>query len=149
MANRKSQQGTLECFGVEVPGVWQYHFPAGTPPTASAHMSAPRNVKQLRTMTHLGRDLFLCVVLKFRQFIVFYCILSLLSLVLPAIAEKSCTHGYRVLFFHPLMARGPFHSCTYVDVGSRTAGSHLSSCVHSLSTDQLAVALSLRVVANL
>jgi hypothetical protein len=77
--------------------------------------------------------------------IVFYCVLSHLSLVLPAIAEN----GYLFLFFHPLMASGPFHSCTYVEVGSRTAGSHLSSCVHSLPTRQLAVAFSLRVVANL
>ena len=96
-------------------------------------------------MTGRSPDLFLCLVLNFRQFIVFYCILSHLSLVLPAIAEN----GYLFLFLHPLMARGPFHSCTYVEVGSRTAGSHLSSCVHSLPTRQLAVAFSLRVVANL
>ena len=96
-------------------------------------------------MTGRGPDLCLCLVLNFRQFIVFYCVLSHLSLVLPAIAEN----GYLFLFFHPLMASGPFHSCTYVEVGSRTAGSHLSSCVHSLPTRQLAVAFSLRVVANL
>ena len=87
----------------------------------------------------------LCLVLKFRQFIVFYCVLSHLSLVLLAIAAN----GYLFLFVHPLMASGPFHCCTYVEVGSRTAGSHLSSCVHSLPTRQLAVALTLRVVANL
>ena len=96
-------------------------------------------------MTGRGPDLFLCLVLNFRQFIVFYCVLSHLSLVLPAIAEN----GYVFLFFHSLMASGLFHSCTYVEVGRRTAGSHLSSCVHSLPTRQLAVAFSLRVVANL
>ena len=96
-------------------------------------------------MTGRGPDLFLCLVLNFRQFIVFYSVLSHLSLVLPAIAENS----YLFLFFHPLMASEPFHSCTYVKVGSRTAGSNLSSCVHSLPTRQLAVAFSLRVVASL
>ena len=85
------------------------------------------------------------MVLKFRQFIVLYCVISHLSIVLPAIAEN----GYLFLFFTALMASGPVHSCTYVEVGSRTAGSHLSSCVHSVSTRQLAVAFSLRVVANL
>ena len=96
-------------------------------------------------MTGRGPDLFLCLVLKFRQFIVFYCVLSHFSLVVPAIAEN----GYLFLFFHPLMASGPFHRCTYVEVGIRTAGSHISSCVHSLPTRQLAVAFSLRGVANL
>ena len=96
-------------------------------------------------MTGRGPDLFLCVVLKFRQFIVFYCVLSHFSLVLPAIAEN----GHLFPFFHPLLASGPSHSCTYVEMGSRTAGSHLSSCVHSLPTRQLATAFFLRVVANL
>ena len=96
-------------------------------------------------MTGRAPDLYLCLVLNFRQFIVFCCVLSHLSLVLPAIAEN----GYIFLFFHPLMASGPFHSCTYVEVGSRTAGSHLSSCVHSSPTRQLVVDVSLRVVANL
>ena len=95
-------------------------------------------------MTGGGPDLFLCLVLMCRQFIIFYCVLSLSS-VLPAIAEN----GYLFLFFHPLMASGHFHSCTYVEVGSRTAGSHLSSCVHILPTRQLAIAFSLRVVAKL
>ena len=30
MGNRKRQPATLECFGVQVPGVWKYHLPAGT-----------------------------------------------------------------------------------------------------------------------
>ena len=96
-------------------------------------------------MTGQGCDLFLCVVLNFRQFIVFNCVLSHPSLVLPAIAEN----GYLLFFFHPLMASGRFHSCTYMEVGSRTARSHLSSGVHSLATRQFAIAFSLRVVANL
>ena len=59
-------------------------------------------------MTRSGPDLVLCVVLKFRQLIIFYFILFHLSFV-PAIAEN----GYLFLFFHPLMASGSFHSCTY------------------------------------
>ena len=102
-------------------------------------------VKHLRNMTGRGPDLLLCLVLKFRQLIVFYCVIFHLSLVLPAIAEND----YLFLFFCPLMASGPFHSRTYVEMGSHTASSHLSSCVHSLPTRQLAVALSCRVVANL
>ena len=87
IGNRKRQQGTLERFGVEVPEVWEYHQPAGTPPpppTASAHTSAPGYVKQPGNMTGRGPDLFQCVVLKFRQLIVFYSILFHLSLVLPS-----------------------------------------------------------------
>ena len=83
--------------------------------------------------------------LKFRQLIVLYCVLSHLTLALPGIAEN----GYLSLYFHPLMASGPLPSCTYVELESRTAGSQLSSCVHSLSTRQLAVVFVLRVVANL
>ena len=95
-------------------------------------------------MTRRGPGLFLCLVLEFRQSTVFYCVQSHLPLVLPTIAEN----GYLFLFFHPLMASRPCHSCTYVEVASCTLGSHLSSCVHSLPTCQLAVAFSLRVVAN-
>ena len=40
MGNGKRQQGTLECFGIEVRGVREYYIPAGSPPTASAHTSA-------------------------------------------------------------------------------------------------------------
>ena len=63
-------------------------------------------------MTGRGPHLCLCLVLNLRQVIVFYCVLSHPSLVLPAIAEN----GYLFLFFHPLVASAPFHSCTYVEV---------------------------------
>ena len=141
----KRKQGTLGWFGVLVPRVSEYHLSAVTPPTASAHRSAAGYFKQLRTMTGGGPNLFLCVVLKFRQFIAFYCMLSHLSLVLPAIVGN----GQLSLFFRPLMASRAFHSCTYVKMGSCTAGSHLSCCVHSLSIRQLAKGFSVRVVANL
>ena len=145
IGNCKRHQGTLECFGTGVPGVWDYHLPAGSPPTASAHMLAPGYLEQLRTMTGQGVNVFLCFVLNSRPFVPFDCILCNLPLVLHAIARNS----YLYLFFHPLMASEPFHSCTYVEVVSRRSGSHLSSCLHSLSTRQSAMALCLRVVSNL
>ena len=97
-------------------------------------------------MTGRGPDLFLSLVLEFRQYIEFYLMLFHLSPVLPAIAEDGYLFPF---FFHLLMASGPFHSCRYVEVGSRIAGSYLSSCGHSLCTCQLAEAFPLRVVAKL
>ena len=47
---------------------------------------------------------------------------ALFPLVVCAIAEK----WLPFLFFHPLMASGPFHCCTYVEVGSHNVGSYLS-----------------------
>ena len=145
MGNRKSQQGTLKCSCAEVLGIWENLLPPSTPLTARAHTSAPRYVKQLRTMTRRGPDLFLYLVLTPRQFIVFYRVVSHLCLVRPAIAEN----GYIFLFLHSLMATGPFYSCTYVKVASRNAGSRISSCVHSLPTRQLSVTFSLIVVTSL
>ena len=115
------------------------------PHTASAHTSAPGYFEQLRTMTGQGPDPFCCVVLNFGHFVVFCFIVFYPSPVLPAIAEDR----YRFLFLSPAEGKSALSLLYILEVGSCTVGSHLSSCVHSVTTCNLVVALVLTVLANL
>ena len=127
MENRQRQQGKLEHFCAEVSGVWEYTLPAGTPPTASAHTSAAGYVKQSRPMTGRGPCFFWSdakVQVILPHFILYY---TLLPFFVFAIAEKCLPF----VFFHPLMASGPFYVCTYVQVGS-DIGSCLSLYIFGL-----------------
>ena len=73
MENRKRQQGTLECSGVLYVylGYGNANFLL-VPLPPPAHIRPHRGTfKQVRTMIGRRPNVFLCVVLKFRLFIVF------------------------------------------------------------------------------